>query len=54
MRELDLEPGPLVGELLDAIREAQATGKVRDRKEALELARARMRGKGAPEDWRGE
>ncbi|HJW91800.1 MAG TPA: HD domain-containing protein [Anaerolineales bacterium] len=45
MKELELEPGPLVGELLEAIREAQASGKVRDRKEALNLARVIAQGK---------
>jgi tRNA nucleotidyltransferase/poly(A) polymerase len=39
MTELDLKPGPRVGEILEAIREAQATGKVSTREEALALAR---------------
>lgn len=39
MRELGLQPGPKVGELLEAVREAQAAGEVRDREGALELAR---------------
>jgi tRNA nucleotidyltransferase/poly(A) polymerase len=43
MQELTLEPGPLVGELLEAIREAQATGEVATRAEALEFARRRNR-----------
>lgn len=38
MRELGLEPGPKVGELLEAVREAQAAGEVKDRGSALELA----------------
>ncbi|MFQ5592650.1 MAG: HD domain-containing protein [Anaerolineae bacterium] len=33
-----LEPGPIVGELLEAIRETQVTGDVATRSEALELA----------------
>jgi tRNA nucleotidyltransferase/poly(A) polymerase len=41
MRELALEPGPAVGELLEAIREAQASGEVATRAEALEYARRR-------------
>ena len=41
MRALSLSPGPEVGRLLEAIREAQATGEVKTRQAALELA-ARM------------
>lgn len=36
--ELGLPPGPLVGELLEAIREAQATGQIQDRRAALSFA----------------
>jgi poly(A) polymerase/tRNA nucleotidyltransferase (CCA-adding enzyme) len=39
MRELDLEPGPEIGLLLDALREAMAAGEITTREEALELAR---------------
>lgn len=39
MNELNLVPGPEVGRLLDLIQEAQATGEVNSRDEALELAR---------------
>jgi tRNA nucleotidyltransferase/poly(A) polymerase len=39
MRELGLKPGPEVGRLLEAIREAQATGEVSDREQALAVAR---------------
>ena len=39
MRELDLSPGPLVGDVLDHIREAQVSGSVRTKEEALDLAR---------------
>jgi tRNA nucleotidyltransferase/poly(A) polymerase len=39
MSELSLEPGRIVGQLLEAIREGQATGKVENREQALELAR---------------
>ncbi|UFP94114.1 HD domain-containing protein [Gloeobacter morelensis] len=39
MAELDLKPGPRVGQLLAAIQEAQATGEVTGREEALALAR---------------
>lgn len=36
-RRFHLEPGPLVGHLLEAVREAQVEGKVRSREEALKL-----------------
>lgn len=39
MEALGLRPGPTVGALLEALREAQATGKVKTREEALALAR---------------
>jgi tRNA nucleotidyltransferase/poly(A) polymerase len=37
--ELGLKPGPLIGQMLEAIREAQACGEVMNRDEALDLAR---------------
>ena len=40
MSELELNPGPRVGEVLEIIREAQATGKVSTREEALDYARS--------------
>lgn len=40
MAELDISPGRFVGELLEAIREAQAAGEVHNRAEALDLARS--------------
>jgi len=39
MAELGLVPGPEIGRLLEALREAQAAGEVRTREEALALAR---------------
>ena len=39
MRELSLQPGPLVGKLLEALREAQAVGTVTTHVEALSYAR---------------
>jgi hypothetical protein len=39
MSELSLEPGRVIGQLLEAIREGQATGKVETREQALEFAR---------------
>jgi tRNA nucleotidyltransferase/poly(A) polymerase len=35
-----LRPGPLIGELLEALRESQATGEIRDRDEALQFIQA--------------
>ena len=43
MQELSLEPGPLLGGLLEAIREAQAAGKVSTRDAAIEFARDRLK-----------
>jgi putative nucleotidyltransferase with HDIG domain len=42
MAELGLEPGPQIGRLLEAVREAQAAGEVHSREEALALARAHL------------
>jgi hypothetical protein len=42
MTELGIAPGRLVGQLLEAIREGQATGKVHNREQALELARQHL------------
>ncbi len=39
IKQLHLAPGPRVGELLEAIREAQAAGEVTTRKEAIAFAR---------------
>jgi len=39
MRALELDPGPVIGSLLEAIREAQAAGEVRTRDDALNLGR---------------
>lgn len=39
MSELNLEPGRIVGQLLEAIREGQATGKIETRQQALDFAR---------------
>lgn len=42
MAELNLSPGPLVGRLLETVREAQAAGEISTREEALALARAAL------------
>ena len=39
MQELDLPPGKQIGRILEAIREAQASGEVTTREEALALAK---------------
>ncbi|MFW6136416.1 MAG: HD domain-containing protein, partial [Chloroflexota bacterium] len=39
MEELNLEPGPRIGELLEALREAMAAGDIETQEEALTLAR---------------
>ena len=44
MKELGIPPGPRVGELLEAIREAQAIGQVSTREEAIALARKMLIG----------
>ena len=38
MKELNLKPGPLVGQLLESIRENQAAGKIENREQALAFA----------------
>ena len=43
MRELNLQPGQIIGQLLEAIREGQATGQITTRDGALELARQELR-----------
>ena len=48
MSELGLQPGPVVGQLLEAIREGQATGKVESRQQALQLARETLKGSEGP------
>lgn len=44
MASLGLSPGPVIGRLLETVREAQATGEVATKEEALELARALLYG----------
>jgi hypothetical protein len=43
MVELNLQPGKLIGELLEAIREAQAMGELSTREQALDLARQKLK-----------
>jgi hypothetical protein len=42
MKELGIKPGPVVGQLLEAIRENQAAGKIEDREQALVFAREEL------------
>jgi poly(A) polymerase len=37
-----LEPGPAIGEILEAVREAQASGELKNREEALDFIRQRL------------
>lgn len=39
MAELGLPPGPLIGRILNAVREAQAAGDISTQAEALAIAR---------------
>lgn len=43
MSELGIQPGRIVGQLLEAIREGQATGKIEDRQQALDFAREQLK-----------
>ena len=42
MQAFDLQPGPQIGRLLEALREAQATGQVANRQQALEFTRQQL------------
>ncbi|MBI2912922.1 MAG: HD domain-containing protein [Chloroflexi bacterium] len=53
MAELGLPPGPVVGQLLELIREAQAAGEISTREEALALARSAMADEGVVPAGRG-
>lgn len=44
IKELEIEPGPRLGRLIEALREAQATGKISTRNSALEYARSWLAG----------
>jgi hypothetical protein len=41
-REFNLQPGPLIGELLGEVMEAHVSGEVQSTEEALNLVRARL------------
>lgn len=43
IKELNLAPGPLIGKLLEAIRENQAAGKIETREQALAFAREELK-----------
>ncbi len=45
MRRLKLEPGPLIGQLLESIAEAQAEGRIHSKEEALWLAEEELLGR---------
>jgi tRNA nucleotidyltransferase/poly(A) polymerase len=42
MKELELKPGPLIGQLLEMIREDQAAGKIENKEQALVFAREQL------------
>lgn len=44
MKELNLKPGRVIGQLLEAIREGQATGRIDTRDQAVEFARTHLKG----------
>ena len=48
MKELQLQPGRIVGQLLENIREGQATGKISTREQALDFAREQLKDIGNP------
>ena len=54
MDSLELSPGPQIGELLEAIREAQVVGTIYTREDALELARSIVGGRESVEIKRDE
>jgi acyl transferase domain-containing protein len=43
-RELGIRPGPVLGELLEAVAEARFAGEVSTREEAVALARSQLEG----------
>ncbi|HET8851531.1 MAG TPA: HD domain-containing protein, partial [Ktedonobacteraceae bacterium] len=45
MRRLKLEPGPLIGHLLESVAEAQAEGRIHSKEEALWLAEEELQGR---------
>ena len=44
IEEFSLQAGPLIGKLLDEIREAAAVGVIQDRQQAVDLARSILEG----------
>ncbi|HXD09135.1 MAG TPA: HD domain-containing protein, partial [Anaerolineales bacterium] len=48
MRELNLQPGRIIGQLLEAIRESQAAGNIETREQALAFAREELKRVEAP------
>jgi len=48
MAELELSPGPMIGRLIETLREAQAAGEISTREEALDLARTCIAGQPSP------
>jgi poly(A) polymerase len=48
MKVFRLEPGPMIGEMLEAVKEAQATGEITSKKEALLYLKRRLAGENNP------
>jgi hypothetical protein len=42
MKELGIKSGPIVGQLLESIRENQAAGKIKTREQAISFARKEL------------
>jgi tRNA nucleotidyltransferase/poly(A) polymerase len=53
MREFNLKPGRIIGQLLESVRENQASGKIQTREQALEFAREEL-AKGTTHETDGE
>ncbi len=52
MRRLKLQPGPVIGQLLDVIAEAQAEGTIHSREEAIWIAEEKLNElRPYPETW---
>ena len=42
IKELNITPGPIIGQLLELVRENQAAGKIENREQALAFAREEL------------
>lgn len=53
IQQFNLRPGPLIGELLESVREAQAVGQVASREDALQLVEALLKAKNEDDQDQG-